>query len=53
VSSPNASSANLRVDAYERLQDLELAYFTSRRTGDLMSVLNNDVNALETFLRTG
>ncbi len=44
---------SLRVDAYERLQDLELAYFTSRRTGDLMSVLNNDVNALETFLEDG
>jgi len=44
---------NLRVDAYEGLQDLELAYFTSRRTGDLMSVLNNDVNALETFLEDG
>ncbi|MDT3436127.1 ABC transporter ATP-binding protein [Haloarcula sp. 1CSR25-25] len=44
---------DLRVDAYERLQDLELAYFTSRRTGDIMSVLNNDVNALETFLEDG
>ena len=44
---------NLRVDAYDRLQNLELAYFTSRRTGDLMSVLNNDVNALETFLEDG
>ncbi|MFC5279203.1 ABC transporter ATP-binding protein [Halorubrum rubrum] len=44
---------DLRVDAYEHLQDLELAYFTGRRTGDLMSVLNNDVNALETFLEDG
>ncbi|MFD1600306.1 ABC transporter ATP-binding protein [Halobellus rarus] len=44
---------NLRVDAYERLQSLELAYFTRHRTGDLMSVLNNDVNALETFLEDG
>jgi len=44
---------NLRVDAYESLQDLELAYFTGHRTGDLMSVLNNDVNALETFLEDG
>jgi ATP-binding cassette subfamily B protein len=44
---------NLRVDAYDRLQNLELAYFTSRRTGDLMSILNNDVNALETFLEDG
>jgi ATP-binding cassette subfamily B protein len=44
---------DLRVDAYDRLQRLELAYFTRRRTGDLMSVLNNDVNALETFLEDG
>ena len=43
----------LRVDAYDSLQRQELAYFTSRRTGDLMSVLNNDVNALETFLEDG
>jgi ATP-binding cassette subfamily B protein len=41
---------DLRVDAYERMQGLDLAFFTGRRTGDLMSVLNNDVNALETFL---
>ena len=44
---------SLRVDAYDALQDQELAYFTRRRTGDLMSVLNNDVNALETFLEDG
>jgi len=43
----------LRVDAYDRLQRFDLAYFTNRRTGDLMSVLNNDVNALETFLEDG
>jgi ATP-binding cassette subfamily B protein len=35
------------------LQEQELAYFTRRRTGDLMSVLNNDVNALQTFLEDG
>ncbi|WP_232700707.1 ABC transporter ATP-binding protein [Halobacterium wangiae] len=44
---------SLRVDAYDSLQGQELAYFTRRRTGDLMSVLNNDVNALETFLEDG
>ena len=44
---------SLRVDAYDSLQRQELAYFTRRRTGDLMSVLNNDVNALETFLEDG
>ncbi|MUV86141.1 ATP-binding cassette domain-containing protein [Natronomonas sp. CBA1123] len=44
---------DLRVDAYDSLQRLDVAYFTRRRTGDLMSVLNNDVNALETFLEDG
>ena len=44
---------SLRVDAYDALQRQELAYFTRRRTGDLMSVLNNDVNALQTFLEDG
>ena len=43
----------LRVDAYARLQDLDLAQFTGQRTGELMSILNNDVNALETFLEDG
>ncbi len=44
---------SIRVDAYDALQSQELAYFVRRRTGDLMSVLNNDVNALETFLEDG
>ena len=43
----------LRVDAYAHLQRLDLAYFAGQRTGELMSVLNNDVNALETFLEDG
>jgi len=43
----------LRVDAYEHLQGMTLSYFTGHRTGELMSVLNNDVNALETFLEDG
>ena len=43
----------LRVDAYARMQRLDLAYFTGQRTGELMSILNNDVNALETFLEDG
>ncbi|GGN08862.1 ABC transporter ATP-binding protein [Halarchaeum nitratireducens] len=41
---------DLRAATFERLQALDLAFFTHRRTGELMSVLNNDVNALETFL---
>ncbi|MFB6142865.1 MAG: ABC transporter ATP-binding protein, partial [Halorientalis sp.] len=43
----------LRVDAYAHLQGMEMAYFTGQRTGELMSILNNDVNALETFLEDG
>jgi ATP-binding cassette subfamily B protein len=43
----------LRVDAYAQLQRLDMSYFTGQRTGELMSILNNDVNALETFLDDG
>ncbi|MHA2346005.1 MAG: ABC transporter ATP-binding protein [Candidatus Hodarchaeales archaeon] len=40
----------LRMDAYKHLQTLELEYFEDRRTGGLMSVLNDDINQLERFL---
>lgn len=43
----------LRLDAYEHVQDLELAYFEDRSTGGLMSVLNDDINQLERFLDIG
>ena len=41
---------NLRMDAYQQLQSREIAYFEEQRTGNLMSLLNNDVNQLERFL---
>ncbi len=44
---------DLRMEAYEHVQQLELAYFESRSTGDLMSMLNDDINQLERFLDTG
>jgi ATP-binding cassette, subfamily B, bacterial len=44
---------DLRIDAYQHVQQLELAYFESRSTGDLMSMLNDDINQLERFLDTG
>ncbi|MFB6166542.1 MAG: ABC transporter ATP-binding protein [Haloarculaceae archaeon] len=40
----------LRVDAYDRMQDLDMAFFDDKQTGELLSVLNNDVNQLESFL---
>jgi ATP-binding cassette subfamily B protein len=43
----------LRVDTYNHLQDLELAYFEDRSTGTLLSILNEDINQLERFLNTG
>ncbi|MEN8239117.1 MAG: ABC transporter ATP-binding protein, partial [Actinomycetota bacterium] len=44
---------DLRVDTYEHLQDLDIAYFEERPSGDLMAVLNDDVNQLERFLDIG
>jgi len=43
----------LRLDAYRRVQDMELAFFEDRSTGGLMSILNDDVNQLERFLDIG
>ncbi len=43
----------LRVDAYDHTQHLELAYFEDRSTGGLMAVLNDDINQLERFLDIG
>jgi ATP-binding cassette subfamily B protein len=42
-----------RLEAYRRVQRLELAWFEDRSTGGLMSILNDDVNQLERFLDIG
>ncbi|MCA9558934.1 MAG: ABC transporter ATP-binding protein, partial [Myxococcales bacterium] len=44
---------DLRLDAYGHVQGLEMAFFEARSTGELMSVLNDDVNQLERFLDGG
>ena len=44
---------DLRLDAYQHLQNLELAYFEDRSTGELMAILNDDINQLERFLNGG
>ncbi len=44
---------NLRLDAYNHLQELELAYFEDNSTGGLLSILNDDINQLEDFLNRG
>ena len=44
---------DLRMDAYNHVQHLEMAYFEDQSTGGLMSVLNDDINQLERFLDVG
>ncbi|MEB3163945.1 MAG: ABC transporter ATP-binding protein [Prochlorothrix sp.] len=40
----------LRLDAYTHLQELEMGFFEERSTGQLLAILNDDVNQLERFL---
>ena len=44
---------DLRLDAYGHVQKLEMAYFENQRTGNLMSILNEDINQMERFLNGG
>ncbi|NHN46919.1 ABC transporter ATP-binding protein [Halostella sp. JP-L12] len=39
----------VRVDAYEAAQERDLSFYDDVQTGEVMSVLNNDVNKLENF----
>ncbi len=43
----------VRRDTYDAMQHLELDFFADKQTGELMSILNNDVNRLEQFLNGG
>jgi ATP-binding cassette subfamily B protein len=43
----------LRLDTYNHIQKLELAYFEERSTGGMMAILNDDINQLERFLDVG
>ena len=43
----------MRLDAYRHVQDLDLAYFEDSSTGNLVAILNDDVNQLERFLDGG
>jgi ATP-binding cassette subfamily B protein len=43
----------IRVDTYGAMQRLDLSFFADKQTGELMSILNNDVNRLEQFLNGG
>jgi ATP-binding cassette subfamily B protein len=43
----------LRLDAYSRVQALDMAFFEDKSTGSLVATLNDDVNQLERFLNGG
>ena len=40
---------DLRTETYSYMQRLDMAFFESFQSGDLMSTLNNDVNSIEGF----
>jgi ATP-binding cassette subfamily B protein len=44
---------DIRTDAYRHLQNQRFAYFEDKSTGQLITVLNDDVNQLERFLDVG
>ena len=44
---------DLRLDAYERIQRREIAFFEEHRLGETLAMLNDDVNQLERFLNNG
>ena len=45
--------ANLRIDSYAHVQKLDMAFFDGRSSGDLVAVMNDDVNQLERVLDGG
>ncbi|SHE52718.1 ATP-binding cassette, subfamily B [Modicisalibacter ilicicola DSM 19980] len=45
--------ADLRQDAYEHVQRLDMSFFESRSSGQLVATMNDDVNQLERFLDGG
>lgn len=44
---------SLRVDAYDHLQKLHISFFENQNTGNLTTILNDDINQLERFLDIG
>jgi ATP-binding cassette subfamily B protein len=45
--------ADLRLDSYGHVQELDMAFFDARSSGELVAVMNDDINQLERFLDGG
>jgi ATP-binding cassette subfamily B protein len=43
----------LRIEGYDHLQKLEMAFFEAGSSGQLLTILNDDINQLERFLDHG
>lgn len=43
----------MRTDSYDRMQNMDMAFFENQASGNLTSILNDDVNQLERFLNVG
>jgi ATP-binding cassette subfamily B protein len=43
---------NIRVSTFNDTQRLQLGFFDENRTGNIISILNDDINQLNTFLNT-
>lgn len=44
---------NIRIDAYNHVQKLDMSWFENKKVGDITAKLNDDVNQLERFLDNG
>ncbi|RQG90706.1 ABC transporter ATP-binding protein [Natrarchaeobius chitinivorans] len=44
---------DVRTATYDKMQRLDMEFFSNKQTGEMMSVLSNDVNQLERFLNEG
>ncbi|MCU4741098.1 ABC transporter ATP-binding protein [Natronoglomus mannanivorans] len=44
---------DVRTDTYDKMQRLDMDFFADKQTGEMMSILSNDVNQLERFLNDG
>ena len=44
---------DVRTDTYDKMQRLNMEFFADKQTGEMMSILSNDVNRLERFLNDG
>lgn len=44
---------DMRIDAYSHIQNLELEFFENKATGNMMAIINDDINQLERFINDG